>query len=255
MKKIKLTLQYEGTGYSGWQIQKHGITIQGLLQNAVHSVTGEHSKVIGAARTDAGVHAIDQIASFSTHSRLEPGILLNAINANLPQDIRVVNAEEAVDGFHPRYSAQNKTYVYLITRSGSYSVFLHKYSWSMRYKLNFDAMESAAKHLIGKHDFSSFRASGCGANNPLREIMDIEMLNNDRLDFMNISFNTPVIMIRVTGNAFLRHMVRNIAGTLVSIGRNKISSDKILDILEAKDRQAAGPTAPASGLFLEKIDF
>ncbi len=121
MKNIKLTIQYEGTGYSGWQIQKHGKTIQGLLQNAIHTVTGEHSKIIGAGRTDAGVHAIDQIASFSTRSRLDPDILLRAINAHLPQDIRVVNAEEAETGFHPRYSAQNKTYVYLITMTGSYS--------------------------------------------------------------------------------------------------------------------------------------
>ncbi len=125
----------------------------------------------------------------------------------------------------------------------------------MIYKLNFDAMANAAEYLIGKHDFSSFRGSGCGSKNPLREIINIEISKNNTIDFMNITFNTPVIMIRVQGNAFLRHMVRNIAGTLVSIGRNKKSPEQIQDILKAKNRQAAGPTAPACGLFLEKIDF
>ncbi len=255
MKNIKLTLQYDGTVYSGWQIQKKAATIQGLLQKAVHTVTGEHSKVIGAGRTDSGVHAIEQVASFSTNSRLEPGTILCAINAHIPKDIRVVNAEVAEEEFHPRYSAQNKTYVYLITKSVAYSVFLHKYSWNMHYKLDFDAMSKAAKHLIGIHDFSSFRASGCGAKNPLREIMDIELSKNNTLDFMNITFNTPVIMIRVKGNAFLRHMVRNIGGTLVNVGRNKTTPEQIQDILNAKDRQAAGPTAPSCGLFLENIDY
>lgn len=255
MKNIKLTLQYEGTNYSGWQIQKKESTVQGLLENAVRAVTGEHSKVTGAGRTDAGVHAIEQVASFRTRAGLEPGIILRALNANLPHDIRIVNAEEAGDDFHPRYSAKQKTYVYLITLSGSYSVFLNKYSWNMHYKLNFDPMANAAEYLTGRHDFSSFRASGCGSKNPIREIMEIAISKNDALNFMNITFNTPIITIRIKGNAFLRHMVRNIAGTLVKIGRNKISPEQIQDILEAKDRRAAGPTAPACGLFLEKIDY
>jgi len=255
MKYIKITIQYDGTEYSGWQIQARDKTIQGLLEKAVLTVTGEQSRVNGAGRTDAGVHALEQVAAFSTDSSLDTPTLLRALNANLPNDIRIVNAEEAPEDFNPRYSANNKTYSYLITTSNAYSVFLAKYSWHMHYSLNIDAMLHAAQYLLGKQDFSSFRASGCSSKHPVREITDITISKLDSIDFMTFQFRAPLIRIRITGNAFLRHMVRNIAGTLVQIGRDKTPPEQMRNILDAKDRQAAGPTAPASGLFLENIEY
>ncbi len=255
MRQIQLTLQYDGTAYSGWQVQKNNTTVQGLLEDAVFAVTGEKSKVTGASRTDAGVHAFEQVASFITNSKLEPQVFLRAINAHLPQDIRVIKSDECSPDFHPRYDAKNKTYSYLISRCGAYSVFLKRYSWQMPYQLNCDAMREAGHYLLERHDFSSFRASGCKAKNPVREVTEIEITESGSTDFFGFKFNAPVIRIRIQANAFLRHMARNIVGTLVDIGKGRIEPEKIKEILEAKDRRAAGKTAPARGLFLEKIVY
>ncbi len=255
MKHIKITVQYDGTAYSGWQVQKKDTTVQGLLEDAVFSVTDEQVRVTGAGRTDAGVHALEQVAVFGTHSRLEPDVFLRALNANLPDDIRIIHSEECPEDFHPRYDAKNKTYSYLISRTGPYSVFLKRYSWQMTNQPDSDAMRKAAGYLIGKQDFSSFRASGCSSKHPVREIMDISISETDSIEFISLRFNAPVIKISIQANAFLRHMVRNITGTLVEIGRGKFPPEKIKGILEAKDRRTAGITAPACGLFLEKIDY
>ena len=255
MKQIRLTLQYDGSDYSGWQIQKNATTIQGLLEDAVFAVTGEELRVTGAARTDAGVHAFDQVASFMTQSSLGPRDFFRALNANLPDDIRVIDVDEVSGNFHPRHRARSKTYSYLITRYGVYSVFLKRYSWQMGYQLNCDAMREASICLIGNHDFSSFRASGCSAKSPVREVTGIEISEAGSIDFMTFDFKVPVIKISIQANAFLRHMARNIVGTLVEIGRGRISQDKMKEILEAKDRRVAGKTAPACGLFLEKIRY
>lgn len=255
MRQIKLTLQYDGTAYSGWQIQKREITVQGLVEDAVFSVTGERLRVTGASRTDAGVHALCQVASFRTRSNLMPDVFLRALNANLPPDIRIINAEEQPEDFHPRYSAKNKTYSYLISFTGAYSLFLRRYSWQVPFQINCDAMREAAGLLTGKHDFSSFRASGCSAKHPVREITGIEIQRAASTSFLSLEFETPVIRISIQANAFLRHMVRNIVGTLLDTGRGKTPPDKIMDILEAKERIFAGRTAPACGLFLEKIEY
>ena len=255
MKHIKLTLQYDGTDYSGWQVQVEVATIQGLLEKALFTVTGERNRVTGASRTDAGVHAFEQVAAFMTQSNLGPEVFLRALNANLPQDIRVINADECPADFHPRYSAKNKTYSYIISRTGAYSVFLKRYSLQIHSQLNCNAMKEAAGYLAGRHDFSSFRASGCSAKNPVREISEIRISEFERTGFMGFRFNAPVIKISIQANAFLRHMARNIAGTLVETGREKIPPEKIKDILKAKDRRTAGKTAPARGLFLEKIVY
>ncbi len=255
MRNIKINIQYDGTEYSGWQIQVKEATIQGLLEKAILKITDENSRVIGAGRTDAGVHALDQVAAFKTNSHLDPPTLLRALNANLPLDIRIINTEEADDDFHPRYRAKYKTYSYIISHSESHSVFLRRYSWNMSYNLNTNAMLQAAGHLIGKQDFSSFRASGCSSKHPVREIMDIQISKSDSINFMTFQFNTPVIKISITANAFLRHMVRNIVGTLFEIGRDRMPPEKMVEILNAKDRAAAGQTAPACGLFLEKMVY
>jgi tRNA pseudouridine38-40 synthase len=255
MKHIKIILQYDGTGYSGWQVQKKETTIQGLLEDAVFSVTSQRVRVTGAGRTDAGVHALEQAAVFGTDSGLEPDVLLRALNANLPDDIRIIHSEECSSDFHPRYDAKSKTYSYLISRTGAYSVFLKRYSWQMPYQLNPDAMRTAAGYLIGKQDFSSFRASGCSSNHPVREIMDISISETDSIEFIALKFNAPLIKISIQANAFLRHMARNIVGTLVEIGRGNFPPEKMKEVLEAKDRRAAGKTAPACGLFLENIEY
>ena len=255
MRKIKLILQYDGTDYSGWQVQAKGATIQGLLENALAEITGACPRVTGAGRTDAGVHAFAQTASFSTESDHQADVFLRALNAKLPDDIRVISSEEVQEDFHPRYSAKNKTYSYLISHHGPYSVFLKRYSWHMSYSLHCDAMEEAAGYLMGEQDFSSFRASGCSSKHPVRKIIDLQIMKLDSVDFMGFCFNVPLVKISITANAFLRHMVRNIVGTLVEISRKKIPPEQMKTILEAKDRRVAGKTAPACGLFLEKISY
>jgi tRNA pseudouridine38-40 synthase len=235
MRNIKLIIQYDGTDYSGWQVQVKETTIQGLLEKALFTVSGEQTRIKGSGRTDAGVHAFEQVAAFSTGSDLEPDVFVRAFNANLPNDIRVISAENVSEDFDPRYNAANKTYSYLISGVGPYSV--------------------SACYLIGKHDFSSFRASGCSSKNPVRKIISIKVQQMNYIDFMSFRFEVPIIKISIQANAFLRHMARNIVGTLFEIGRGKIQPEKIKDIIEAKDRRKAGKTAPACGLFLEKIEY
>jgi len=255
MRKIKLTLQYDGTDYSGWQVQAKGATIQGLIENALAEIAGSPTRLTGAGRTDAGVHAFAQTAAFITISEHETDVFLRALNAKLPDDIRVISSEEVPEHFHPRYSAHDKTYSYLISHHGLYSVFLKRYSWHMSYTLNYDAMKEGAGYLMGEHDFSSFRASGCSSKHPVRKIIELNIEKLDSVDFMGFRFNVPLVKISMTANAFLRHMVRNIVGTLVEIGRGKIPPEQMKTILEARDRRAAGKTAPACGLFLERICY
>ena len=255
MRNIRLTIQYDGTDYSGWQVQQNGTTIQGLIEKAIYSVTGEKNRILGAGRTDAGVHAFDQVAVFKTSSKLGPEVITNALNANLPLDIRITKTEEVPDDFHPRYDAKNKTYSYLISHTGPYSIFLRRYSWQMPLQLDCTAMKEAAFHIIGKKDFTSFQASGCSAKHPVREIMEIEINELNSVGFMGFNLDAPLIKISIKANAFLRHMARNIAGTLVKIGKGRMQPDDIKTILDSKDRNSAGPTAPACGLFLEKIKY
>ena len=255
MRQIRLTLQYDGTDYSGWQIQKNGATIQGLLEDAIFSVTNDRSRVTGAGRTDAGVHAFEQVAVFETASTLSPDVFLQALNANLPNDISITCSEECPEDFHPRYKAKQKKYSYIISDRTPGSVFLNRYSWQINYQLNIEAMRNASEYLIGRHDFSSFQASGCSAKHPVRELNSITISDLPSLEFITFRIDTPVIKITIEGSAFLRHMVRNITGTLVDIGRGKYPPEKIKEILRSKDRRNAGPTAPACGLFLEKISY
>jgi tRNA pseudouridine38-40 synthase len=255
MKHIKLTIQYDGTDYSGWQVQKKETTIQGVLEDAVFAVTGEELRVTGASRTDAGVHAFQQVATFVTQSAIDPQVYLRALNAHLPDAVRVISSEEANTNFHPRYDAHNKKYSYLISRYGAYAPFLKRYSWHVSCQLDCDAMREAAHYLIGGHDFSSFRASGCSSKNPVRKITEIDITESESFDFMMFTFQIPMVKISIQANAFLRHMARSITGTLAEIGRGRIPPGQMKDILEARDRQAAGKTAPPCGLFLEKINY
>jgi tRNA pseudouridine38-40 synthase len=255
MKKIKLLIEYDGTAYHGWQIQKNKQTIQNILEKTIQTITGEKSKVIGASRTDAGVHALGQVAAFKTQSMLDTETIRKALNATLPYDIRIHEVSEVDDVFHPRYDALNKSYIYIIANQRVTSAFLYRYTWTVQQTLERAFMREAARMLIGSHDFSSFQGARSNVKNPVREVFSLSIEDLKRIDFMTARFKGNFIKIRIEANGFLRHMVRNIVGTLVEIGRGRIPPHETKDILESRDRRHAGPTAPAHGLFLEKIIY
>lgn len=259
MRNITLEIQYDGTNYNGWQLQSSTnaniVTIQGVLQRAINKITGQHCNLIGAGRTDAGVHALSQIASFKTSSELKTEVIQKAINANLPYDIRIQEVTERDMAFNPRFDAKSKAYCYLISNLTIQSPFLTKYSWNMPYKLDIDAMISSVGFLIGKHDFSAFRGSGCGAKSSAKTIFSISIETLDKIDFMTFPIKGDFIKITVVADSFLRHMARNIVGTVFEVGRKRWKPEDMEKILFSKDRRLAGPTATAKGLFLKKINY
>ena len=255
MRKIRLLLEYDGTAYQGWQIQKKGDTIQSVLEDRINKITGEQTRVIGASRTDAGVHALGQVATFRTGSKLDPQTMKRALNAVLPEDIMVLDISEVEEIFRPRQDAVRKSYFYIIANQRKSSVFLHRYSWLVIQHLDIKSMIEAAQVLIGTYDFSSFMGRGSDIKDPVREIFSLSIDKLEKIDFMTANIQGKFIKIRIEANGFLRHMVRNIVGTLVEIGRGRIPSDKIDEILESHDRKRAGQTAPPNGLFLERIEY
>jgi tRNA pseudouridine38-40 synthase len=255
MRYIRLLIEYNGTEYHGWQTQKSGVTIQDIIKDKIQGITGEEVRLTGASRTDAGVHALGQVAVFATDSSLESEVIMRALNAKLPPDIRILEATETARDFHPRYGAMRKSYFYIISEGKQQSAFLHGYVWHVPANLNLDSMGKAAILLIGEHDFSSFRASGCGAKHPVRTVYAADIARLGDISFMTSSIKGDFIKIRIEADAFLRHMVRNIVGTVVEVGRGKISVEEFSRIFQSCDRTVAGPTAPAQGLFLEKIIY
>ncbi len=255
MRYIRLLIEYDGTEYHGWQSQKTGGTVQDIIKEKIQGVTGEKVRLTGASRTDAGVHALGQVAVFGTGSSLDADVIMRALNAKLPSDIRVLAAEETDNDFHPRYSAVKKSYYYIISEGRHQSVFLRRYVWNLHSHLDLDSMRKAAVLLIGEHDFSSFRASGCGAKHPVRTVHAADIARLKEMSFMTFPMNGDFIKIRIEADAFLRHMVRNIVGTMVEVGRGRIAVEEFSRIFQSCDRTVAGPTAPAHGLFLEKIIY
>lgn len=255
MRAIKLLIEYNGAAYQGWQSQKTGTTLQDVVQKAIESITGEEIRLTGASRTDAGVHALGQVAVFSTGSKLPPETLQRALNAKLPFDVRIRSAEDTVPEFHPRYAAIRKSYFYLISTSRVHSAFLHPYLWYVTADLDLDQMRTAAAFLRGRHDFSSFRAAGCGAKTTVRTVTSLDISRESGISFMTAMIPGDFIKIRIEADAFLRYMVRNIVGTLVDVGSGKISCKEFSRILASYDRTTAGPTAPPQGLFLEHITY
>ncbi|MEW5746200.1 MAG: tRNA pseudouridine(38-40) synthase TruA [Nitrospirota bacterium] len=253
MRTVRLTLQYDGTRYQGWQVQRTGVTIQGLVQEALAATTGERVTVIAAGRTDAGVHALEQVAAFRSAAPLAPEVFTAALNARLPEDVRVMESRIEREDFHPRFNAKGKVYAYLIAHERVLSPFLHRYAWRVTAGLDLEAMGQALAVLKGTHDFSSFRASGCGARNPVRTITAVSLARHDRLEFMTMALRGDFMTIRIEGDAFLRHMVRNIVGTVVEVGKGRLSIADMENILLARKRPLAGPAAPARGLFLERV--
>lgn len=255
MRNIKLVIQYDGTRYHGWQIQPGYTSIQQVLQDRISKITGEQVSVIAAGRTDAGVHALAQVASFNTASALQCDTMRDALNALLPWDIRITEACDTYAAFHPRYGAKSKIYFYIIANMRVMSPFLYNYAWRIPQTLDFNGMCSASTLLLGTHDFTSFRGSGCTAKNSAKTIFQCSMEKIDVIDFMTAGVRGNFLKLRIEGDGFLRHMVRNIAGTIIEVGKGRLRSEGILELLDARDRRLAGPTAPARGLFLERVNY
>lgn len=242
--RIAIGIEYDGTGYVGWQRQKSGIGVQERLEEAVATVANESAEVICAGRTDAGVHASGQVAHFDTGAeRTERGWLLG-INSNLPDDINVTWVREVEEDFHARFSAESRTYRYLILNRLVRSALFRKRAWWFREPLDESAMHAAGQLLIGEHDFSAFRAAGCQASTPTREILSLD-----------VNRTGPWLAITVTANAFLQHMVRNITGTLVTVGTGEQPPAWAQTVLESKDRKAGGVAAPPHGLVFRSVRY
>jgi tRNA pseudouridine38-40 synthase len=252
VRALKLVLQYDGTNYGGWQVQDNALTIQELLEKALATVLQDKIRVSAASRTDAGVHALAQVGAFRTSDPFPARKLFRALNGILPSDIRVIEIAEVDEGFVPRYAKQ-KTYRYALGCGEYLSPFQSRYAWHVREKLDFEAMQAAAKACIGKHDFTSFTAAGGGEKSHVRTILGIDFGSGGIVS--TCAGDEEVYHFDITADAFLYKMVRNIVGTLVEVGRGKIEPAEIPRIIEAKDRPLAGPTAPAHGLCLIKVEY
>lgn len=264
VRTLKITLAYDGTAYVGWQRQAAGTSIQGLLEAAIARIEGDAVTVTGAGRTDAGVHALGQVASVAVRSAstsIACDAYARALNASLPDDVRVRLVEEAADDFHARFSARAKTYRYRLTRGGVASPFESRYAWHVTHPLDVEAMREALEACRGEHDFAAFQSTGTPVRDTVRTILaaDLTELAADKTGPTNGAPETPggspILTMDLTGTGFLRHMVRAIAGTLVDIGRGRWPPAEMAAILASRDRGRAGPTAPPQGLFLVRVDY
>lgn len=244
MRNIKLTLEYDGTNYLGWQKQKVGSTIQQTLEEAISLLTNDSIEVIGSSRTDAGVHAKGFVANFKTNSKIPSEKFREAINFRLPNDIVILKSEEVEDSFHSRYNAKGKTYSYSILNRDVHCVIGKDYLYHVKRMLNVEVMKEACKYFIGTHDFIAFRSSGSSTKTTIRTITELYIEEYD-----------DIIKIYVTGDGFLYNMVRIIVGTLLMVGTNKIEPLEIENIISDKDRTKAGICVPATGLVLEKVYY
>lgn len=244
MKRIKLTIAYDGTNYCGWQIQPNGITIEEILNKALSKMTGEEILVIGASRTDSGVHAMGNVAVFDTETTIPAEKIAVALNQRLPDDIVITKSEEVPLDFHPRYCNCSKTYEYHIINTRIPIPTKRLTNYFVSYVLDVDKMRQAASYLVGEHDFVSFCNVRTDVGNTVRTITALDILTNGN-----------EVTIRITGNGFLYNMVRIIVGTLIRVGRGFYEPEKVKEILEVKDRKAAGVTAPAHGLMLMEIKY
>lgn len=243
-KRIRLTVAYDGTNYCGWQVQNNGITIESELNRCLTDLFGEEIKVIGASRTDSGVHALGNIAVFDTNARMPAEKVSYALNQRLPEDIRIQASEEVAPDWHPRHCDSRKTYEYRIYRGQFPMPVKRLYSYFTYHELDVEKMRSAAGYLVGEHDFKSFCQTGAQVETTIRTIHSLEVEEQGQ-----------DVIIRVCGNGFLYNMVRIIAGTLMEVGQGRRTPESMQTVLDACDRQKAGPTAPAHGLMLMKYEF
>jgi tRNA pseudouridine38-40 synthase len=282
MPSFKIIVAYDGTDYVGWQRQATGVSIQGLMEDALRELDGCAVAVAGAGRTDSGVHALGQVAAFTLARAIEPDAVVRALNAHLPHAIRVLSADEVPPSFHPRFDARTKAYRYRIWNGEVLSPFERRYAWHVPGPLDVQAMSAAARLVEGRHNFAAFQATGSDVATTEREVVESRILRtadfglrNDRGVWIadcglpeirspqsaldnHSALRTPhstLLEYEITGTGFLRHMVRTIVGTLVEIGRGRRPVEWITAVLASRDRAAAGPTSPAAGLFLVRVDY
>ena len=244
MKRILLTISYDGTAYHGWQVQPNGITVQETLQNSLEKLLGCRPAVTGCSRTDAGVHAEEFCCHFDCEDKLPENAFLKGLDALLPEDISVKACKTVKNDFHARYDAKGKTYKYYIFNSSISDPFLARYSWRIERKLNIDLMNDFCGKLVGTHDFSAFSSSGRTVEDTVRTVTECRAERSGK-----------IITLTVTANGFLYNMVRIIAGTAVDVSDGKISGDSVKAILASRNRSLAGITAPPQGLFLKKVIY
>jgi tRNA pseudouridine38-40 synthase len=247
LRNLKLTIEYDGTNYVGWQRQAKGVSIQGLLEDALAPFEGGRVVLHGAGRTDAGVHALGQVASAVTSATHDVSTLQRALNVALPRDVRILSIENAAPGFHARFDAISKSYEYRIVNAPFASAFEYRYVWHVPGTLDVDAMRAGAAAFLGRHDFAAFQAGGGHARSTIRTILSIAVDPDPG--------GPSSLVLRVTGDGFLRHMVRAIAGTLVDIGLARWPASHVETILAGRDRTKAGRAAPACGLFLVEVHY
>jgi tRNA pseudouridine38-40 synthase len=262
MPTFKITLAYDGTDFVGWQRQAAGVSIQGLLEDALRELDGRDVTVMGAGRTDAGVHALGQVAAFAIERPLAADAIVRALNARLPHTVRVLSAEEAPASFRARADARSKTYRYRIWNGDVVSPFERRFVWHVPGALNVDAMRAAAQLLEGLHDFAAFQTAGSDVRTTERQILrsaiesEIRSTRSGRPEPVEgRNPQSEILTYEVCGTGFLRHMVRAIAGSLVEIGRGHRPPTWMADVLASRDRWQAGPTAPARGLFLVSVVY
>ena len=258
---LKLTIAYDGTAYVGWQRQAEGVSIQGLLEDALARLDGAPVIVHGAGRTDAGVHALGQVASARVTTALERLVIGRALNAILPGDVRVVSVENAAPEFHARYSAIGKAYEYRIWQGDVQPPFARTWSWHIPRPIDADAMDRAARRLEGRHDFSAFQSTGSGVTSAVRTVasarVDVREPSADTAGEPSAEAGTRgrLIVVRLEADGFLRHMVRAVVGTLVDVGGGRRDDASITALLDARDRAASGATAPPHGLVLLRVVY
>ena len=246
MPRYKIEIEYDGTKYVGWQKQQGQKSIQQILESALLKAFDEEIEVVASGRTDAGVHALNQVAHFDLNKNLGDFQMMMALNKNIShlEDITIVSASIVADDFHSRFDAKMRYYQYKILNRQAPSALEKNRIWHIPQSLDLEKMKEAASYLIGKHDFSSFRDKECQSQSPIKTISTITITKNDE-----------IITLEFVAKSFLHHMVRNITGTLVWVGKNKIEPDGIKQILQAKNRNMSGPNAPAHGLYLTKIEY
>jgi len=241
---LKLTVEYDGTDYHGWQVQRNARTIQEVLEHALEEILRERVRVHGSGRTDAGVHASGQVANFFCPHQIHLWKLQRGINALTPSDIVIKKVEKVSDSFNARHDACSRLYEYRIWNHPWPSALFRRFSDHVHYPLELDAMEEAIGSLEGEHDFSSFQASGCDALHPIRQIYQNTLYREGNL-----------LIYRIEANAYLRHMVRNIVGTLIEVGRRERTPAEFAGLIQERDRTRAGPTAPPHGLVLKEVKY
>jgi tRNA pseudouridine38-40 synthase len=244
MRRIKLVLEYCGTRYHGWQVQPNALSVQECIERPLTHMTNSPVRLHAAGRTDAGVHALGQVAHFDTASTIPLPALQRGLNSLLPDDIAVLQVTEVPMDFHARYAARQKTYAYVVHNHPVRSAFAAPYTWYVPQPLDVPAMRRAAQVLVGRHDFSAFRAASCAARSPVRCVSRLA-----------VKRRAARVFFVLYADGFLQHMVRNIVGTLVDIGRGKIPTEAMAAILQSRQRQCAGPTAPPQGLFLVRVRY